>query len=205
MNPKKTKKWLHDHLLLLTLNDKCSKNPFCCLGTNIGNGLVLTASHCISLAMNNIKVTDSDGKEYSDGEIKAFVNKNLITIQNKDIVRQFPFGLYADVGILYFPSLTGGGAEYTNAKILDPILIPSMVCSVSDRTKMFPVWSKGIVVGCEANGDYLWTDAYIVNGTSGAPIINEKCQIVGVAGQLLYGNWSGGCGAYTINRLLAFL
>ena len=195
MNAKKISQWMKDRIVRLSMNNKNLNEPINCTGTNIGDGYVLTASHCVSMyGFTEIACLDSKGKEYQ-GEVVRYVKDKEITIKTKLIQRTANFGMNADVGLLYFPDLLGKEAEYSEVDIFDEILIPTFI-------KNYLIFNKGIVVGITRN--YMFTDAFVVPGTSGSPIINAQCQIVGIAAHLVYGNWSGGVTAKIINKFLAF-
>ena len=92
--------------------------------------------------------------------------------------------------------------SYATVELFQAITVP-VIIRANEEGKLVVLYSKGIINCIE--DDYLITDAYIVPGTSGAPILDDNCYLAGIVGQLLYGNWSGGYGVGSINQLLVSL
>lgn len=198
---KKILEWTKKHTVILETTDRETNKTGRCIGTRIDNGLVLTACHCLTSISDKIKCRDMEGHKHTGGRVRLYTTPNWLMIKDQLKCRCIPKTDCPDMALLQFDDLPQTEpARMARPKLLETVTIPVPI--IHDGKLVYPLISQGPIACYEDDESRIYIDAFIAPGTSGAPVINQRDQLVGLVTSLALGNWAY---AYTTKVIKDFL
>lgn len=198
---KKILNWIQKHTVILETTERQSDKTGRCIGIRLDHGLVLTACHCLTTISDKIQCHDMEGNLHTGGRVRLYTTANWLMIKDQLSCKCIPKTDCPDMALLQFDDLPKTEPiTMARPKLLETVTIP--VPLIHDGKLVYPLISQGPIACHEDKGSRIYIDAFIAPGTSGAPVINRRDQLVGLVTSLALGNWAY---AYTTKTIKEFL
>lgn len=199
---KKIQKWIKDNTVILMIKERQENQGGHCVGIRIKDGLVLTACHCLATISDQISCCDMNAQTYNNGQVKTYTTTAYLIKKSKNMCRYIPRDDCPDMALLEFADLPAiEPIHFGKPKLLEKVTIP--VPMTHDGKLTYPLISQGQIACYDPSDDRMYIDAFILPGTSGAPVFNSRGQLIGLVTSLAYGNWALAYSSKTIRFFLS--